>query len=202
MDGEMPCVIQLRIGGSKGLLAIMSEDQELEYPNKDIVLRESMVKAHSAPGHKYDPSLLTLDVVRSGFFKKGCTLSAEPIMVMQHCGVPRGVFLALAQLSIEELKMAFDPQSAEGERRIDTLIRLVKHAHGPGGAATQARQRECTALGRSTKVAGLALSHMDEADGDVSGGDLISEKERFDIDPISGQPGSIGERLVEHRCHG
>jgi hypothetical protein len=39
-----PCVVQVRIRGAKGLLAIMGPEQEQEYAGMDVVLRDSMVK--------------------------------------------------------------------------------------------------------------------------------------------------------------
>lgn len=58
-----PCSVQMRLGGSKGVLSLMSREQEADY-EADVVLRPSMIKSKSAAGFSDDPSVLTLDVLK------------------------------------------------------------------------------------------------------------------------------------------
>ncbi|ORX33255.1 RNA dependent RNA polymerase-domain-containing protein [Kockovaella imperatae] len=166
------------------------------YPGKDVVLRESMVKALAASRYWNDPSMLMSDVVRSGYFKRKISLSAEAIIIMNHNGVATSSILALAQQSLDDLQAAFDPASADGETREATLNRLIASCRAKGGAGTQVKQRQCSATGRSMKIGGLVHRHGDDAIVERDNGDLVKEREQRDIDPVSGQPGTLAESLM------
>lgn len=189
-----PCVVQIRLGGSKGLLTLMGPSQHERYPGKDVVLRDSMVKALSAQQYSSDPSLLTVDVVRYGYLRVGTTLSSETIVGMHHNGVPAKTFIYMTTEGLDELKDAFVPTAQEGESREDVLCRLVTSCYRFGGIDTERKKRACAEEGVSLRAMGLSdRRDVEEDTKDDGPGELIHESEQYGIDPVSGQPGSIAE---------
>ncbi|WVQ93483.1 hypothetical protein IAU59_000557 [Kwoniella sp. CBS 9459] len=193
-----PTVIQMRIGGSKGLLALMSPSQSAGHPGKDVLLRDSMVKAISAPELANDPSLLIIDVLCCESLKIGTALPSEAIIAMVHNGVPPSVFLQMAQDGLESLREAFNPHPLEGEESEDVKHRLLASCFRHGGVGLDRRKREARSKGQSAKVAGLIHRWAtDEGEDDESTDPLVvGANERFDVDPVSGQPGGIAEALM------
>ena len=185
----------MRIGGAKGLLSLISPDQARLYKGKEVVLRESMIKSIPAPRHADDPSLLTLDVLRCDSLRLGTVLSSEGIIAMVHGGVPFSTFLRMGEQSLDELRAAFLPHPLEEEHADDVVRRIVTSCYRRGGVGTERRKRQMSAEGKSTRVAGLSLSNLDgDAASDDDGTAAIASSERFDVDPVSGQSGSIAER--------
>jgi len=58
-----PCVVQMRFMGAKGLLVLMTSEQEMLYLGKQVILRKSMVKSLTSSN---DTSRNILEVVRCG----------------------------------------------------------------------------------------------------------------------------------------
>jgi hypothetical protein len=196
-----PSVVQIRVGGSKGLLALMSPAQHEQYAGKEVVLRDSMIKSLSAERFEDDPSLLTVDVVSFGYLRIGATLSSEAIVVMVHNGVPPSVFLKLSRQGLEDLESAFSPRRNDGETVDDVLSRLASSCYRQGGVGAEMKKRDCTGKGLPTKVAGLTLDVQKHKDSDGDTGDddtfgLIDASEQYAVDPVSGQSGSIAERYA------
>ncbi|RXK35887.1 hypothetical protein M231_06851 [Tremella mesenterica] len=193
------CVVQMRIGGAKGLLALMSYQQSIEFPNVDIVLRPSMIKAIPDPRFAHDVSLLTLDVIRCESLKISTTLSAEPIALLVHNGVPAWLFCDRLIQGLDDLKDAFTTQPLAGENREDVSVRIAANCYGRGGVGTERKKRLVVASGRSTRAAGITwestLENDENEDGELP--PLIHPSERYDVDPISGQSGSIAESLMD-----
>ena len=192
-DGVCPSAVQIRINGAKGLLAIMSEEQEGLYPGKDVVLRHSMIKSIPASDYQSEPSHFILDIVRCGFFRIGATISSEPIIALVHGGVPARVFVDMISDTFEELRRAFDPRPAEGETKEDVLLRLVASSYRRGGAGLQRKQRDLFANGKSARAAGAVLGRDDIENREDRTNGGVDVSERYDVDPISGQSGSIAE---------
>ncbi|WRT65729.1 uncharacterized protein IL334_002677 [Kwoniella shivajii] len=190
-----PCVVQMRVGGSKGLLALMSPSQAEQHPGKEILLRDSMIKALPAPGCEEDPSLLTVDVLRVESLKVRTSLSSEAIIAMVHNGVPIHLFVQMAKDGLEALKNAFLPASIEGETDDDVLRRIYASCYRIGGVGTDRKKRQIKNEGKSARASGLVKGWgNEETEGDgIYDNMVVSSSERFDIDPISGQPGSIAE---------
>ncbi|WVQ78860.1 hypothetical protein IAT38_000951 [Cryptococcus sp. DSM 104549] len=191
-----PSVIQLRLGGAKGLLAVMSPDQAAHHAGKDVLLRDSMIKSLPADKFADDPSLLTLDLVRCDFLKMKSGLSAEPIVCLVHGGVPPAVFMRMASDGLEALRDEFLPQPLEGENDEDVLERIVHTAYTRGGVGLDRRKRKVRDAGMSTRVAGLDSYLQGEEGADEDEGDTVDGVDRFDVDPVTGQPGSIAESVM------
>ncbi|OCF57860.1 hypothetical protein L486_03881 [Kwoniella mangroviensis CBS 10435] len=196
-----PSVVQMRVGGSKGLLALMSPRQATQYPIKEILLRDSMIKALSASNYENDPSLLTVDVLKCEALKIGASISSEAIIAMVHNGVPAQVFVKMAEHELDALRDAFLPSQLEGESEDDMFIRIYTSCYGIGGVGMDKKKRMARKEGKSMRAAGLAKGHWtDEAgnDDDEDGNPMtVNAAERFDVDPISGQPNSLCEALME-----
>lgn len=198
-DSGRPCVIQIRLGGAKGLLMLMSQEQHRLHAGKEVVLRDSMVKALSKPAHASDPSLFQVDVVRCESLRIGTYLSSEPMMAMSHNGVPHSAFLNLRMQSLDEIRNAFLPRPHSDEEPEEVTNRLVASCYRQGGVGAERRKREAAVKGRSAKVLGLRRTSEDPdlAKEDEQGDEMIESWERFAVDPVSGQPGSIAEAWVK-----
>ena len=219
---RMPSAIQMRYGGSKGLLLLMSDDQEALYPGKDIVLRDSMIKSYADPMYANIPSMLMLDLVQhsSTAFKLGTSISAEPMTIMQERGVRRSVFVALQKAKLDEIgqMLAPVPQLLEDGSGLETegemLSRLRRNAYALGGVGMDRQKRTMIASGMSLKVAGLKGreassdgieeeeeiwdSEGEEGASEVSGltrSSVISSADTaaFEINPLNGMPSSPAE---------
>jgi hypothetical protein len=193
--GGHPSAIQMRFGGTKGMLVIMSEAEELLYPHIDIILRPSMVKAFGKTAPSPDKAMYTLDLVRWTSLKLGVSLSAEPMPIMVDRGVPKSVFVKLQETVLDELKTSFLPISAEGEDEVEAGRRLRNNVYMLGGVGQEAKKRECKDQGKSQRVAGL--SWRDEAEEDTTS--VIDDPQALkgvsisDVDPVSGQPYAVAE---------
>ncbi|WWC87943.1 uncharacterized protein L201_002843 [Kwoniella dendrophila CBS 6074] len=206
LNNGRPSVIQMRVGGSKGLLALMSATQAAQHPGKEILLRDSMIKSLSAPGYERDQSLLTVDVLKCECLKIGTTLTSEAMIAMVHNGVPIQTFVKMAENEIDSVRKAFLPEKLEGESSEDVLSRIYSNCNGMGGVGMERKKRAARDQGQSLRAAGLAKGfsrgnediEADEGDDPL----IVSASQRFDIDPISGQPGSIGEALMESVASG
>jgi len=199
-DGSGPplCAVQIRLGGAKGMLAVMSDDQERLHAGRDVILRDSMIKALPDWRFADDPSLLTVDVVRFDGLRIGTSLSSEPIVVLHDRGVPADTLLRMGAESLDTLRGAFLPEPTQGERAEHVLVRLVNSCFRQGGVGVGRKRRQYAAEGSSGRVAGLAHEHhrkvrediVQHEDSDV----LISASEQYEIDPVNKQPGSLAER--------
>jgi hypothetical protein len=179
----------------------MSPEQHHQYAGKDVVLRESMIKSLPCPDFADDPSLLTLDVLRCEALRIGTTLSAEAIIIMTHNGVSHEVFKKMSNDALEELRRAFLPQAMELDGRVETdldvLKRIVASCYGLGGVGGERRKRAAVQEGKSIRAAGLGRDWGESEDGEEDqSGAMMDSGERFGVDPVSGQSGSIAERYV------
>ncbi|WVR03757.1 hypothetical protein IAU60_000752 [Kwoniella sp. DSM 27419] len=198
-----PSAIQMRIGGSKGLLALMTPEQEQQHPGKEVVLRESMVKSFSAEEYRDDPSLLTIDLVCADSLRIGTSLSAEPIIAMAHNGVPLLAFKSMMRTSCDALRDAFlpIPLVEQGETEHDVLRRIYESCYHLGGVGTERKKREYRTRGQSTRVAGLTAKWATEDPED----EIVEPEDLSVVDDaassgkilVSGQPDRVAEALLE-----
>ena len=185
----------MRLGGSKGLLALMTADQALLYRGKDVILRDSMIKSIPAAKHANDPSLLTLDVLRCESLRLATVLSSEAIIAMVHGGIPKEVFMEMGEQSLEDLRAAFLPCQADGETAEDSINRMVTSCYHRGGVRVERKKRECVAAHRSTQVAGI-FDHLgsDEISDDEDSVFMVDRSERYTVDSVTGQSNFLSER--------
>lgn len=180
---SLPSTVQMRLGGSKGLLVVMSREQEALYPGFDVVLRESMVKSQPSANFKCDPSNFTLDILRVDGLRIGSSLSSEPTIVMAHNGVPLEVLVDKARRSIVDIGEAFAATPNNGEDEDSVNTRLLTSVYRGGGVNLDQRKREVHQGGQSCKVAGLVSRQSGEddemcgEDDDDEDGDYLSPAE-------------------------
>lgn len=188
-----PFVVQMRLGGAKGLLALMTEDQEKMYPGKSVLLRKSMVKSLST---SMDPSLFIIDILRSGgnMIRYGTILGPEPIVCLAHNGVPHQTIMTLAKENLEELRRDFLPSPHEGETDDDARERLVANLYRQGGVGWDRDKKRCARRGESLRVAGLLRDWSDDGDEGLIASNECEIDDELGYDCFSGQPNSLHER--------
>lgn len=191
-------MVQIRLGGSKGLLTLMSAEQQAQYEGKEVVLRDSMVKALPDPRYAEEPSLFVVDLLHTDKLRVGTTLSSEAIIAMEHNGVPIETFVRLSDEGLETLRDAFIPEPINGETEEDMMNRIITACYRQGGVGAEMKKRQCLAAGGSTRIAGL--SWFDQFQDDTSVGESSEDGpdddpiERYGICPYSGQSESMAER--------
>jgi hypothetical protein len=179
-----PCVVQMRLMGAKGLLVLMTPEQEELHPGKSVLLRKSMVKSLT---RSEDPSRYIIEIVRCGnnVLKTSATLPAEAIIALSSRQVPGSVLLDKAKIALEELRTTFDPNPTSTETSGEALRRLAAAIYRTGGVGTERRKRECLDKGLSLRVAGVVHDQQEKADLDVI--------ETVNIKNMSGQPFQAAE---------
>ncbi|ORY24068.1 RNA dependent RNA polymerase-domain-containing protein [Naematelia encephala] len=192
-QSTQPCAIQVRISGAKGMLVLMSHEDQQRHPGKDVLLRPSMIKAISRGEYSSDPSLLCLDVVRFDSLRIGTALTSEPIISMVHGGISPEIFLTLLKNSLDELRDALSPRASPTETPQEAIRRLTANVYRLGGVGMDAKRRQCDQQGLSSKVHGLLSRSSSETD--MSSTEIDGATERWEIDPESKIPGSVAETL-------
>lgn len=185
------------------MLALMSPEEELRYPDKSLVLRQSMVKSLADPKFSSDIAMTTLDLVRFESLRVEVALTPEPMPILVDRGVPQSVLVKLQQNLLEELKTAFSTTPNGDESVEQAEHRLRSNVYSLGGVGQDAKKRSCSAQGTSHRVAGLTWKDESDEEGEESdigspytsqgGMSLGGCMTRYDIDPISGQPNSVAE---------
>jgi hypothetical protein len=182
-----PCVVQMRLMGSKGLLALMSPEQEGLHPGKSVLLRRSMVKSLT---DSQDASRYVLEIVRCGnnVLKTTASLPAEAIIALSSRGVPDRTLVEMAKVALEELRTQFDPEPSGAETPSDVRQRLSAMFFRSGGVGVERKKRDCAQKALSLRVAGLIHDEYDKSG-------LESGEQGDDIN-MSDQPPQIAERYV------
>jgi hypothetical protein len=139
-----PCVVQMRLMGAKGLLVLMTPEQEELYAGKLVILRKSMVKSLTK---SQDPSRYILEVVRCGnnVLKTSATLPAEAIIALSSRNVPDKVLVEKAKLALDDLCAQFNTKPSDTETPKDVLIRIAAMLYRTGGVGVERRKRDCAA---------------------------------------------------------
>lgn len=181
-----PTAIQCRVVGAKGLLVMHPTDVH-ETPR--IWIRPSQIKVkHPRWDDPRDPTLRTVDLLRSSSAKTQCRLPVETIINLAENGVPARAFIKLVE---EALVNVVTPLITwEGTEAMPKLWWAVARA---GGVMSSRLARKETILAR---VKGLS-----ERDS----GDLENEEEESNdqptstawwVDQISGCPSSLEETVM------
>jgi hypothetical protein len=184
-----PCVVQMRLMGAKGLLVLMTAEQETLYSGKKVILRKSMVKSLTSTN---DTSRNILEVVRCGHsvLKTRAGLPSEAIIALNSRGVPSQVLIDTAEVALEEIRKQFDPSPSGSETPSDVRLRLSAGFYQTGGVGVDRRKRACAEKALSLRVAGLIHDEQDKPELDAADQD--------DTPDPSGQPVQVAERYVPH----
>jgi hypothetical protein len=181
-----PCVVQMRLMGAKGLLVLMTAEQETLYSGKKVILRKSMVKSLTSTN---DTSRNILEVVRCGHsvLKTRAGLPSEAIIALNSRGVPGQVLIDKAEVALEEIRKQFDPSPSGLETLSDVRLRLSAGFYQTGGVGVERKKRGCAEKALSLRVAGLIYDEQDKPELDT---------EQDDTPDLSGQPVQVAERYV------
>jgi hypothetical protein len=184
-----PCVVQMRLMGAKGLLVLMTAEQEMLYSGKKVILRKSMVKSLTSTN---DTSRNILEVVRCGHsvLKTKAGLPSEAIIALNSRGVPAKVLIEKAEVALEEIRKQFDPSPSGSETLSDMRLRLSAGFYQTGGVGVDLKKRACAEKALSLRVAGLIHDEQDKPELDMA--------EQDDTPGLSGQPVQVAERYVPH----
>lgn len=179
-----PCVVQMRLMGAKGLLVLMTPEQEAMYPGKSVLLRKSMVKSLTT---SLDPSRFILEVVRCGHnvLKTSVTLPAEATIALSARHVPDRILVEKAKLALDDLRDQFNPKPSDTETDSEVRQRLSAMLFRTGGVGVERRKRECAKKALSLRVAGLIHDEKDKPD--------MEEVTQDDAPSMSGQPVQTAE---------
>lgn len=180
-----PCVVQMRLMGAKGLLVLMTPEQEMLHPGKQVILRQSMVKSLT---NTNDTSRNILEIVRCGHsvLKTKAGLPSEAIIALSSRNVPAQVLIEKAKVALEELRIQFDPSPSGYETLSDVRQRLSAGLYRSGGVGIERQKRTCADKALSLRVAGLIKDEQDKLDLDIT--------EPNSTPDMSGQPVQMAER--------
>jgi hypothetical protein len=184
-----PCGVQMRLMGAKGLLVLMTAEQEIQYSGKHVILRKAMVKSLTSSN---DTSRNILEVVRCGHsvLKTRAGLPSEAIIALSSRGVTGRVLIDKAEVALEEIRKQFDPSPSGSETLSEVRLRLSAGFYQSGGVGVDRRKRACAEKALSLRVAGLIHDEQDKPELDAVDQD--------DTPDPSGQPVQVAERYVSH----
>ena len=180
-----PCLVQMRLMGAKGLLVLMSPEQEAMYPGTQVILRKSMVKSLTKSGNT---SRNILEVVRCGHnvLKTSATLRSEAIIALSSRKVPQKILLEKAEIVLEDLRTQFNPSPSGTETESEVRQRLAAAFYRTGGVGVERKKESCGKKALSLRVSGLIHDESDKP--------ILNDCEHDDEDDQSGQPAQVAER--------
>lgn len=180
-----PCVVQMRLMGAKGLLVLMSPDQEILYSGKQVILRKSMVKSLTSTR---TASQYIIEVVRCGHnvLKTSAALPSEAIIALNSRKVPRRTLIEKAELAFDDLRTQFDPTPSGTETSSDVRQRLSAGFYRTGGVGVERKKRMCRDKALSLRVCGLIRDEQDKP--------ILDNGDQDDEEDMSGQPVQLAER--------
>ncbi|KAK7042969.1 hypothetical protein VNI00_008706 [Paramarasmius palmivorus] len=190
---EMPCAVQCRIAGSKGMI-VFSEDVE-DDGSPQVRLRGSQRKVRYPPSLAKDPSHRIMDILRISRVRAPARLSVEVIVNLQHNGCPSSYFTNLLKSNLEDAVnpiLAWDIENDPAAMiKLWHTIEQAEHVL----VARRARQfvTESRFRGYSERVNEESLDDEDPLDE-------VNDDQHSTAwwpDPNSGCPSSIAETVME-----
>ncbi|KAK7471173.1 hypothetical protein VKT23_002583 [Stygiomarasmius scandens] len=186
---ELPTVVQCRVYGGKGLLAL---DREWECEVPSLRLRDpSQIKINYSLDTPLDLSHLTIDILRFGTVKSPGRLSAEVIINLAHNGVPAEVFLDLSQETFRETVEGLTNWQGE-----DAMFNLWKNVEKAEHVCISRRARESVTSLRAKGFRDPRDEDPDENEDD----DFVDVHEQRSTawwpDLVSGCPSSMSETAM------
>ncbi|KAK7695210.1 hypothetical protein QCA50_002400 [Cerrena zonata] len=206
---RIPCAVQGRILGSKGLWTIHPYDRNASDEPK-IWIRDSQVKVKLAPNWsateiaKLHPAHLIFDLVQPSRVSAPSRLSKYPILNLSHNRVPTDLIMRLMEDTLREIIQPFTQWDCYRAMMVlwctiyrsgnITTRRLQRHAAGLARALGISRQfREYGPNGE------LITEDSENEDGDENGEEKDSEQET-DTNPdarLFAAPDSLHESVLE-----
>ncbi|KAJ7498829.1 RNA dependent RNA polymerase-domain-containing protein [Mycena latifolia] len=183
-----PTAIQCRVVGAKGLLVMHPTDVH-ETPR--IWIRPSQIKVkHRSWNDPQDPTLRTIDLLRSSSAKTHCRLPVETIINLAENGVPSKAFIKLVEDALVTLVTPL--MTWEGPDAMEMLWCAVARA---GGVVSSRLARKDTVMAR-------VKGYSDRDSGDIENDNEEEEANgeptstAWWVDEISGCPSSLEETVM------
>ncbi|KAJ7047282.1 RNA dependent RNA polymerase-domain-containing protein [Mycena alexandri] len=179
-----PTAIQVRVVGAKGLLVMHPTDTQ-ETPR--IWLRPSQVKVKHI-GHG-DPTLRTIDLLRSSHAKTQCRLPVETIINLAENGVSSKAFIKLIEEAL--VNMVTPLVTWEGPNAMEKLWYMVGRS---GGVMSARLARRETVLARVKGYSERDSGEIENDDEEQASDQPVSTA--WWVDQISGCPSSLEETVM------
>ncbi|KAJ7682709.1 RNA dependent RNA polymerase-domain-containing protein [Mycena polygramma] len=179
-----PTAIQVRVVGAKGLLIMHPFDVD-ETPR--VWLRPSQIKVKHT--NAADPTLRTIDLLRSSHAKTQCRLPVETIINLAENGVPAQAFVTLIEDALVSLVTPLI--TWEGPNAMEKLWCAVARV---GGVMSSRLARQETVLAR-------VKGYTERDSGELENDDEEESKDKptstaWWVDQISGCPSSLEETVM------
>ncbi|KAJ6628702.1 RNA dependent RNA polymerase-domain-containing protein [Mycena sp. CBHHK59/15] len=179
-----PTAIQCRVLGAKGLLVMHPTDTH-ETPR--IWLRPSQIKVKHT--NCRDPTLRTIDLLRTSHAKTQCRLSVETIINLAENGVPASEFIKLVEVALANLVTPLI--TWEGQDAMELLWCAVARS---GGVMTSRLARKETVLARLKGY--MERDNAELEDEDEEGTNEQPTSTAWWVDNVSGCPSSLEETVM------
>ncbi|KAK7019017.1 dimethylaniline monooxygenase [Favolaschia claudopus] len=194
----IPCAVQVRHGGKKGIL-LMCPDSTQDATPQLAFRNPSQVKIRYSEASKADPANATVDILRFSRTKCPTRISAEVIINLEHNGVPADVFVRMQEAyiakGVEELLLwAQEP----GSETTEVMMQLWTAVEKSEDVYSARRVRE--AVGEA-RFRGFRERYNDatpdeEDDSELFDGAVHERSIAWWPDYISGSPSSLAETCM------
>ncbi|PVG00656.1 hypothetical protein CPB86DRAFT_782489 [Serendipita vermifera] len=195
----VPCAVQFRLGGDKGVLLLRPNDENYTEGLLDLPTVWIRPSQRKILGQKGNANQRRLEVVRTTYLRTPHRINADLIINLAYNGVPPEVFSNLNQRNMEEI---FDSLTTwTGDRAMPKLCRYIERKGGVLPIRLNRLPPDPTALRSSYR------NHESntDLDGEWGGGDdqdddgpTGGEEGPLDYFPnlVSGQPATLHETAV------
>ncbi|KAL0069589.1 hypothetical protein AAF712_003247 [Marasmius tenuissimus] len=184
---DVPCAVQVRIFGAKGMLSLDSEARDDGEPR--VWLRKSQKKVHFSDREDIDPSHRTVDILRLSRVTTPARLSSEVIINLSHNKVPTAVFREVLETN---LSATLEPLMTWGKSEPADMMRLLQVVDKLGNVSSTRRSRQCMT---ELRLRGYERDSRSQNDANelVQGGQSTA----WWPDPFSGHPSSLPETISD-----
>ncbi|KAF8517651.1 RNA dependent RNA polymerase-domain-containing protein [Gautieria morchelliformis] len=187
----VPCAIQYRLGGAKGLLLLHPEDNGSSDEPFRVWIRPSQTKIVYHPNLRRDRAHLVLDVLRRSQLKHPARLSTEIIVNLAQNGVTYDVFEGLMSDGLQGIATSLTQWS--GHYAMQNLWAIIAGVNG-----SVIRSRMSREAAGSSRVLGFGSRDKDdeEQDDDEDAVDIPTRSKAWWPDEFSGCPSSLEETAM------
>ncbi|KIJ49639.1 hypothetical protein M422DRAFT_205121 [Sphaerobolus stellatus SS14] len=161
---NVPCAIQYRLFGTKGLLVLHPDDMGFADAPHRVWLRDSQKKVNYDDDN-LDPSHLVLEVLRPAQLKTPARLSTQIIINLAQNGVPYKVFLDLMKDGLQEIAASLTQWT--GTFAMENLWRTVCKVNG-----SVIRSRMAKEAGGVSRLMGFSIRDWGNNEGENPADDI------------------------------
>ncbi|KAF7300712.1 Dimethylaniline monooxygenase [Mycena chlorophos] len=191
----MPCAVQVRQGGRKGMVLVVTSDAANTTNDPRIAFRASQVKIVYNKEAQAQLANATVDLLRFSKPLHAGRLSAEVIINLEHNGVPLDVFKRLQEahlmFTIEDMMAWSGAPNGDSFENMQVLYRAVERSEGVY------RSRRLREVAGEERIHGFELYNDGDDREEESFEGLAQEKSvAWWPDETSGQPSSLAETVM------